>query len=52
MIFRQAGIRHTDYAATRQLWPLPADRVARLASALRRLQDVADVADLAALAAG
>jgi branched-chain amino acid transport system permease protein len=28
MIFRQAGIRHTDYAATRQLWPLPADRVA------------------------
>lgn len=28
MIFRQAGIRHTDYAATRQLWPLPADRLA------------------------
>ena len=28
MFFRQAGIRHTDYAATRQLWPLPADRAA------------------------
>ena len=28
MIFRQAGIRHTDYAATRQLWTLPADRLA------------------------
>jgi branched-chain amino acid transport system permease protein len=28
MIFRQAGIRHTDYAATRQLGPLATDRAA------------------------
>jgi branched-chain amino acid transport system permease protein len=27
MIFRQAGIRHTDYAADRALFPIPADRV-------------------------
>jgi branched-chain amino acid transport system permease protein len=27
MFFRQAGIRHTDYAADRALFPLPADRV-------------------------
>lgn len=27
MIFRQAGIRHTDYAADRALFPLPADRL-------------------------
>lgn len=26
MFYRQSGIRHTRYAATRQLWPLPADR--------------------------
>jgi branched-chain amino acid transport system permease protein len=27
MFFRQAGIRHTDYAADRALFPVPADRV-------------------------
>ena len=27
MLFRQAGIRHTDYAADRALFPIPADRV-------------------------
>jgi branched-chain amino acid transport system permease protein len=27
MIFRQAGIRHTDYAADRALFPIPTDRV-------------------------
>jgi len=26
MLFRQAGIRHTDYAADRALFPIPADR--------------------------
>jgi branched-chain amino acid transport system permease protein len=26
MLFRQAGIYHTDYAATRQLFPIPVDR--------------------------
>jgi len=28
MLFRQAGIRHTDYAADRALFPIPADRIA------------------------
>jgi branched-chain amino acid transport system permease protein len=28
MLFRQAGIRHTDYAADRMLFPIPADRIA------------------------
>ena len=27
MLFRQAGIRHSDYAADRALFPIPADRV-------------------------
>jgi branched-chain amino acid transport system permease protein len=27
MFFRQAGIRHTDYAASRALFPIPVDRV-------------------------
>ncbi len=27
MLFRQAGIRHTDYAGDRALFPIPADRV-------------------------
>ena len=27
MFFRQAGIRHIDYAADRALFPLPADRI-------------------------
>lgn len=27
MFFRQAGIRHTDYAADRALYPIPADRI-------------------------
>jgi branched-chain amino acid transport system permease protein len=26
MLFRQAGIHHTDYAGTRELFPVPADR--------------------------
>lgn len=28
MLFRQAGVRHTDYAADRALFPIPADRIA------------------------
>ncbi|MBE7417864.1 MAG: branched-chain amino acid ABC transporter permease [Ideonella sp.] len=28
MLYRQAGIRHTDYAADRALFPIPADRIA------------------------
>jgi branched-chain amino acid transport system permease protein len=27
MLFRQAGIRHTDYAASRALFPIPVDRL-------------------------
>jgi branched-chain amino acid transport system permease protein len=27
MLFRQAGIRHTDYASDRALYPIPADRI-------------------------
>src|SRR5689334_12591552 len=27
MFYRQAGIRHTDYASDRALFPIPADRV-------------------------
>lgn len=27
MFYRRAGIRHTDYRAERQLWPLPFDRL-------------------------
>lgn len=26
MLFRRSGIRHTDYAADRALFPIPADR--------------------------
>ena len=26
MLYRQAGIRFTDYAGTRELFPIPADR--------------------------
>ena len=27
MLYRAAGIRHVNYLQTRQLWPLPFDRV-------------------------
>ena len=27
MLYRRSGIRHTDYAADRALFPIPADRV-------------------------
>ena len=27
MLFRQAGIHHTDYASDRALFPVPADRI-------------------------
>ena len=37
MFFRQAGIRHTDYAADRALFPIPADRWGRRAAALALL---------------
>ena len=28
MLYRRAGIRHTDYASDRELFPIPADRIA------------------------
>ena len=30
MLYRRAGIRHTDYASDRELFPIPADRIAIL----------------------
>ena len=31
MLYRRSGIRHTDYAADRALFPIPADRWAIVA---------------------